>query len=62
MIEGFNDYKNGERWRKLKEVIEKYDKRYKEKFNFEFRAESNDQILVNSIKYLRGIPSNFYLL
>jgi hypothetical protein len=29
MIEGFNDYKNGERWRRLREIIEKYDKKYK---------------------------------
>lgn len=41
MIEGFNDYRNGERWRKLRDIIEKYDKRYKEKFSFEYRAEGN---------------------
>lgn len=29
MIEDFANYKNGERWRMLRETIERYDKKYK---------------------------------
>jgi hypothetical protein len=62
-IEGYNQYRNTDKWNKLKEVIHLFFLKYKEKYPSDIKSDTYDHLLPNLIINLKqNIPANYELL